>query len=61
MVQKGSRKGEKGTYKRRTQEAEYIKIIEELFIWLWDVSWKMMETQMAEFTVAEGNLTRLSL
>lgn len=61
MVEKGSRKGEKVTYKSRIEEAEQIKITEELLIWLWDVSWKMMETQTTEFTVGEGNLTRLSL
>lgn len=59
-LDKGRGNGEKVTYKRRIQEAECIEVIEELLIWLQDILWKMMATQMREFRVAQGNLIGLS-
>lgn len=61
MLEEREGRGEKVTYKRGIQEAECTKITEELLIWLLDVSWKMMDTQMTDFRVVKGNLTRLSL
>lgn len=59
MFGKQKRMEKRKKYKRGIQETGYIKIIEELLIWLWDITWKIMVNQMREFRVAKENFTEL--